>query len=302
MKHLPIIMILISVISGCATTERIVDKKTPEVKALLGCTAGALSSYKIEGSLESDLDKAVSEKKLNLSSSVEINDWVKGYIFEKIPQTDALEAYKLYLGCYEKEIIRHSAGYDPQLIPFIASTENLWKKWDEAIKYNHPLEITKAEAYALEGKRLNQLNEEELDAKNNILKYDKEALMYFLAGEIIARNENASDRKLYFDQAVEYSNKCITAGKSGQEWYLKMVQGNISEKEKEWIEREEINMVTKDRLAECYAQSAFFGNKSARTKLSNTLAKLPCSYIKKYQFLENIVYKRIGLPQEIVSC
>jgi len=287
---------------GCQTGERLVDKKSPEVKAILGCTAGALSNYKLAGSLESDLDKVISEKKLNLSSSLEINDWVKGYIFEKVPSSDALEAYKLYLGCYEKEIKRLNAGYDPDLTPFIASTENLWKKWDEAIKYGLTLETPEAETYALEGKRLSQLDDKKLDSRNKILKYDKEALMYFVAGEIIVRQQNEADRRANANKALEYSSKCVAASSSARQSYSEMVEGNISEIEKEWIVREEVNLVTHDRLAECYAQRVYVGNNTARASLSETLSKLPCSYINKYKFSENVIYKRIGIPQEIASC
>jgi hypothetical protein len=105
MRHLLLVAFLAILFgTGCASkSTRIVDKNSPTVDLITKCTAGILSHYDAGGTFKTDLDKAITKGQIDISIGAEVNEWVHGYMFEKIPSDQALEAYKLYLDCVKEE-------------------------------------------------------------------------------------------------------------------------------------------------------------------------------------------------------
>jgi len=82
---------------GCVHTISETTKNDPVYKAILGCTAGILSGY------EADFEASLNKAKLDFKSEAEINSYVKGYIFENLPEADRLRAYEHYLKCFHEQ-------------------------------------------------------------------------------------------------------------------------------------------------------------------------------------------------------
>lgn len=305
MKKLILICGGVAVLSACSLfnqkSEGIIDRKNPIVAAMFACSAGIVSKYKLSGSIESDLEKAVLNKKLNLKVESEVEDWLKGYIFERVTEANALEAYRLYLDCYKNERKRQDAGLDSRLIPIKERTQFLWNKYDEAIKYGHRLTLSDAEQYAVVAASLAGLNEVDLDHKNNIIKFDRQSLMYFLAAEIIISQENNSDFVANRSTAIDYSSRALGAARATERHYQLLINSAASVADTDWLTRQNIRMVVLDRLAQSQAQQLHLGIGSV-VQVNRALELLPCDYIARYGFANDRVYTRIQTPARFTQC
>lgn len=310
MRNWVIMIIMAVIVMSCAPLKPMQEIKNADpdlIPIITGCTAGILSNYKLQADVNFDLNKAVKEKKLSIGITSEVNDWVKGYIFEKIPSNDALEAYKLYLECYGAERKRfeneRQVGIDPKISKLKEESQHLWNEWEENNKYARHLFVNESKKYAMVGINLKNINGSDLmNTKSRIMKYDREALIFFIASEIIIRSKDTSDYESYIKDALEYSENSVSAAQSAREEYKSMIQKEITPNEREWLTREDIDLVTLDRLSESLAQIIFLGKQEYSGKIDETLKFLPCNYIRNYKFIDNIVYKRIGIPKRIVEC
>jgi hypothetical protein len=76
------------------------------VDLITKCTAGILPDYDAGENFEADLNKAISKGQLDMSVKAEVNDWVRRYLFDKLPEEQAAIAYDSFIICIR-------AGGDP---------------------------------------------------------------------------------------------------------------------------------------------------------------------------------------------
>jgi hypothetical protein len=80
-------------VAGCANPPPTAPARDdPKLQAMMECSAGVLAGYKTAAEVGSDL-------KTKISLGVNVEDAVKGYIFEVLPAQDRLKGYQEYLGC-----------------------------------------------------------------------------------------------------------------------------------------------------------------------------------------------------------
>ena len=108
MKNFLILLVLLF-ICGCAHVEPSEYTNDPTYRAILGCTAGILSGSDYSAGFEAELSKAVKNKNLDLKSTANVNNFVHGYIFENLPESDRLKAYEAYLNCFNEQMNSQSS-------------------------------------------------------------------------------------------------------------------------------------------------------------------------------------------------
>lgn len=293
------LVIALAFLAGCV--HRTIDREDPNVRAIIGCGAGVLSKYGVSADLQGDLGKAVSTGKINVKAGFAVEDWMKTYIFEQLPEKDRLGGYKEYLKCYEKRSTETPTGLHSRLLKTKEESQRLWNEFTEAEKLGHHFASTRADAYAITAASFKNMSEEGFNLKSQVVKNDRQALMYFIAAEIIIRSGEKSPQLR--TQALEYAEAGNSAARAAREVYEKMLMGALKPDEAQWLESEQVNLVTLDRLAEGYAQLYYLEKGQQHLKaLRDTLSLLPCDYIANYKLRDEPVYKRIGSSERLQEC
>jgi hypothetical protein len=295
--------LVILVGTGCASqSESALEKNNPGIQDMTLCTAGVLSGYKAGATFETDFNIAKSQGQFDISVGAEVNKWLHGYIFAKIPGDQALEAYKFYLKCLDNRATERR-GMDVRLVPLKNRSDDLFKRFQEAEIYKFPVIISDENKYAVLGKQLTLLDPLSLKLKDRWIKYDHEALMYTCAAEIIIRNAMPQERKTYSKKAKVYATSAYKAAKAGRLTYEEI---NSSQQKSvdilNWLEREEVDLLSLHRLSDSLAQLIFLGNAKSRDELNAVLEDIPCNYIKKYNLNKDVLYDRIAPIPWIIGC
>ncbi len=182
-------------------------------------------------------------------------------------------------------------------------SQNLFNHWMEAKVINVGLGAAKSGEYIALGNSILKIDDSSLNRKTTIMKYDRASLMFLLASEIIiSSNTGKSD---LVNDAIIASKQGRDAASSGIDHYNKLVKSGPTQSEREWLTREEPNLVLIHRKAETLAQLAFLlpdQSKQYLKEVDNAISNLSCEYINYYKLREDILFTRIQMSQSITNC
>jgi len=272
---------------GCA-----LPPKDPEERIVFACTAGLVRSTKGSVDVEADL------KNRKLKSGLSWDETVRGYVFEALPEKDRLEALKLYYQCRDK-YKREVAGLPLELVPLVHQSQYLWNRFAEAEKLDKPLPSAQAEGFALAGAAFRGVRDEGFDAKARIVKNDRQAIMYFLASEVILRSPDA---RAFQARAGEYAKQSYEAVRAARAAYQELQASTTDAGVLAWLRERDVRSVLLNRAADVLAQLSYVtASAQYAGMLDATLGELPCDYINLYM-ARDLMYRRIATPRRFADC
>lgn len=197
-------------------------------------------------------------------------------------------------------VVEQPIGLDAKFLKLKEESQNLWHDWSEL---GDRLSAAESGKYLALGNSLSNIDDASLNQKTQILKYDRASLMFLLASEIVI--SSGAKQPDLIESAILTSKKSVRASDSGIAIYNKVIGRGPTQEEREWVIREQPNLVLIQRRAEALAQLAYLlPNEGGeyKKKLEDSLSALSCDYVQKYKLGEQKQFLRIGTPQTIARC
>ncbi len=285
-------MVIVTFLQGCPWGKSDTEISEQEIRAVLNCSAGVFVSYNRSANIETDL-------RTKIEAGVKADDAVHGYIFELLPPADRLKGYELYLQC-----IRQPAdpnGIDPRLYAAVERSQYLWDSFDEAERLHDAVPLGEADKFAAMAASLKSISDADFNAKSKLKKYDRQALMYFLAAEVLVRSGTSAEDLA--GRAVDYSMNAYQAARQEREIYKALIRKGANPVESEWLQSIDVRETILNRLADAQAQLGFLSKDPHYfSELNETLKLLGCEYIVKYRMAQDAMYVRIPEPVQMTAC
>lgn len=283
-----LLLALLAFASGCSWN--VAEKNEDPVRRILGCSAGVLLSYNVSADVGTDL-------RSKIGAGAGANEAVRGYIFALLPEQQRLEGYKLYLACMEQPA--DASAVHARLFPLIERSQHLWDNFVEAQLIGTAIPLGEADRYAQVAGSLKALSEEGFNRRSALKRSDREALMFFLAAEILVRSRERSPELAA--KARQHSQDAYGAALHTRSLYDAFVKNPGGEGD--WAQWVDVRETVLNRLADAQAQMAFLTGETKYLKeLDGTLELLPCGYFRKYRTAEDPMYRRIPVPRRIRHC
>lgn len=274
---------LIAFVLGASDRVNPIDPRL--VESVVTC-AGTIATEKGVKIDTTALRERMSEKSgASLSASARLDVVIRTELLEKLAEGDRLEGLKLYQACMKER--EHSSP--PALLDAISKSQDVWNLYDaEVIRTHGQLPPSKADEAIAVGRQLEALDDMKLSLKEKIVKYDREALMYLIATEIlVTAADSASLRK-----ASQTSLEGVKLARQGRA-FLKKGLDTPTPEFTTWAKEKKMDTTTAERLLETLAQAHYMRpSTELENEVKSVLDDLPCDYVVTRKLREEMPIKR----------
>ena len=280
---------------ACGTRGTLSQHEKETLDIVILCSAG------FDAGLRAALHGAITEGKVKLDIGGAVDKFVHGYIFENLTEGNRVRAFEIYDKCVARErIARRIPLIDPQFDELRERTQSLWDEYAENRRLRKAIPISDADKYAAMGQSLKFMAAGDLEAKNGVMKTQRQAIMYSIAVEIIVTSPHKTPSESA--KALIYAQEAYAAAKATRDLRMDM-QRLFPTQYWDWENREHIDYLSIANVSDALIQLIYLRNEPRdRMELEDTLRQLPCDFIQSKKLAAEPMYRRNYSPRRFTEC
>jgi hypothetical protein len=292
---------IVAALLGCSSAPKPGDEGTVN-QVIRACSAGITAGRTENFQLSAAFLNALKTGQVGVAGAAGLDSWIHGYIFEHLPPDQREKAYEEYLNCRKQMTAEQDAYIDPPLVPLKEHSQTLWNDYAEALRLQQKIPVSRAAAYRNMGDALHALDSAQLNLKSEVMRREREALMYNISAAILADAAylNQIERKA----AIGDTDAAIQASRLATAALSELLKSSSAVIFGEWVSRQKMETLTESRLADALALRYYLtGDRTSLVKLNSALASLPCDFVQDEKLLEDPIYARLKpAPPRLQQC